>query len=496
MVATTAMQDNIYVEDYTKHIRFAKVTKVYDSETLADSSNYGTVDLVWLDTKDAVNGHVSFLKTGYSSVYGYGIIVMPSIGDIAACYTLPMAQPIIIGFMSKDQYEASKADRRNTDVIGYIPSLKSGEILIKSKSQSSILLRSDGTVDITIQDGNKKNSVPVPKTDSYLTELISNKSNGDHSNTVLSMSLGIKEDQVGPSSQIFSLNSGNTFNQLYTLDGIKNQLTYSLKPLTGHDVIGFEYVKIYTESEEGRKVLTKVLDRNSKVNILKSYYYTQGLSNASSSEPTCNLDNNGIVVTLTLPANVAGLLKKNTTIEVMLVLRKNNFSFRVNDLGDLFIDCRNMVVKSREGKSCFGLFDDSRITCKATEVNIGDKLGGFVKTNRDGVAVSSGIYEDSAIENIKHDHINSVVGETYYFYIIDQFPLFSYKPNNESNKFAIVPLSEYRALHPYDIDRITCRPFDPDNKEGGFTRKVMEDLLEEAAKTNTSWIPYGEMRAL
>ena len=113
------------VGDYTKHIRFARVVKVYDAATvLAENKNYGLVDLVWVDTNDKVNGSVDFLKTGYSSNFGYGIIVMPSVGDIAACYTLSASTPIILGFISRNQWKALIADKDNTSDISHMPALK------------------------------------------------------------------------------------------------------------------------------------------------------------------------------------------------------------------------------------------------------------------------------------------------------------------------------------------------------------------------------------
>ena len=103
-------------------------------------------------------------------------------------------------------------------------------------------------------------------------------------------------------------------------------MSYTLPPLSAVDVLDFKFVKIYTQASDGTKVLTKVLDKTSKVKLSKTYYYTQGLSSNEISEPPCTMDTNGIVVTVILPPSVSGLLKQQTVIEVMLVLRKNNFS--------------------------------------------------------------------------------------------------------------------------------------------------------------------------
>lgn len=497
MVSAQEKQEkaNKAADDYTKHIRFAKVIKVYDSDTLADSKKYGAVDLVWLDTQDKVNGSVYFLKPGYSSVYGYGIIIMPSVGDIAACYTLPFAQPIILGFYSKDQYASLKAPQDNTGDVGYIQPLKAGEVLIKGRSQSSILLRNDGKVDITVKNGNKSTASLVNNNASYVTEAFTNKVDGGEANTTLTLSLGLSEETVGPSRRVFSCSSGQTVEQLFSIPALEQNLSYTLPPLSAVDVLDFKFVKIYTQASDGTKVLTKVLDKTSKVKLSKTYYYTQGLSSNEISEPPCTMDTNGIVVTVILPPSVSGLLKQQTVIEVMLVLRKNNFSMRVNDLGDLFIDCRNMVVRTTEGKSILGVYDDSRIVAKASETQIGDPMGGYINTTRGGVQSSSGVFESAANTTTDYTQIGSVLGDKFYFYILDQYPLFSYTPNIAS-PYAIVSANEYKALSDYDRNHIVCRTFDPDNLQQGFNRTTMNNLILSAASSNTPWVSYGELKSL
>ena len=113
--------------------------------------------------------------------------------------TLPFAQPIILGFYSKDQYASLKAPQDNTGDVGYIQPLKAGEVLIKGRSQSSILLRNDGKVDITVKNGNKSTASLVNNNASYVTEAFTNKVDGGEANTTLTLSLGLSEETVGPS---------------------------------------------------------------------------------------------------------------------------------------------------------------------------------------------------------------------------------------------------------------------------------------------------------
>lgn len=482
--------------DYTKHIRFARVTKVFDASTLAESKDYGCVNLAWTDTEDQINGPVSFLKTGYSSVFGYGIIVMPSVGDIAACYTVTGAPPIILGFFSKDQFSATKAGKDNASSLAYIQPLRSGEILIKGKSQSEILLKNDGRVKVTVKDGTNTNTV-YNNDNQYTTDTFLEKPSCADSNTVVEMELGNSEELAGPANQVFSLTAGGIVTQDFAFMATPNVLQYSLNPVTKSEILGVEAVKFYAVGENGKEVLKKSLGPSSRVGLIKSYYYTQGLTKTNDIEQnSCTMDSNGVITSVTLPPDVNGLLTKNTKVVVTLRIKNPKFSFKVNSLGDALIDCRNFIVRAAEKKSYLGLFDDARAVVGAVNTEIGDKLTGFVRTDRDGVHISSGSFSQSAIETTNSENIKSVVGDSHYFYIADEFPLFAYTPDDKSNPYHIVLLPEYAGLSSYTKARITSRPFDPDYNSEGFTRAAMNKLINQAKESGNAWLAYGKLRAL
>ena len=483
--------------DYTKHIRFARVVKVYDSDTvLAENKNYGLVDLAWVDTNDKVNGSVDFLKSGYSSNFGYGVIVMPSVGDIAACYTLSASTPIILGFISRNQWRALIADKDNADDIAHMPALKSGEILIKGSSQSTIHVKKDGLIKIVAKDGT--NTTPVPnKNAQFGSDKFFDKVSDEDTNTVLEMELGNSDKAAGPAKQIFSLTSGKSSTQKYVLNAAPNVLQYSLTPATQVEIEGIESIKLYSVGTDGKRVLKKTLGPNSKVRLVKTYYYTQALLDQNdTSKNTCTLDSNGIITSFTLPANVAGLLAKNTELEVTVFVKKPDFSFKVNGLGDVLIDCRNFVVRTKENKSCLGLFENSHTVLSSITNEIGNKLTGYIRTDRGGVHTSAGTFQYAKLENVEAADSKNITGETFYFYILDEFPLIAYTPDNKAQPYHFVSTAEYVGLSAKERTSIKCKPFDSDFSQEGFNRERFTNLLTEAEKNNQKWMPYGSLRML
>lgn len=484
--------------DYTKYIRYAKVTAVYDSVEFAEKDLYGTVSLMWLDTGAPVNGNVSYLKPGYSSNYGYGIVIVPSVGDIAACYCVSGAPPVILGFLSRHQFESVTANRSNAETVANIEHLKSGEILIKGKSQSSIIIRNNGKIDISVKDGRNVTSLVNPdlrRTDSLFQERVSN----EPQNSVLDVSLGLSDELAGPGRQVISCTTGPATTQTFEVNAVPGVLTYGLSNLTGVDVLGIDSVKIYLVND-GKRSLQKVLDRNSQVGLVRSFYYKKGLTHEISKEDTCSMDSNGVVTSVILPANVAGLLKNtNTILQITLLIKRPNFSFKVNEFGDLLINCRNAVIQAQDSKSQLGVLADSSIVANAVKATLGNKITGCVQTNRDGVHISAGSFKNSGIEEIKQKNIKDITEDVFYFYVDDAFPLISFNPDNVGHEYSIVSTVEYCSLSDYDKDRIYCKPFDYTtavSNTDGFTRKKMDSLIQEAYTTQTPFVSYGELKML
>lgn len=479
--------------DYTKHIRYARVINVYDSNNQEQNKLYGSVDLMWLDTSDRVNGHVSFLTPSYSFSYGYGILAMPSVGDIAACFTLPDAPPVILGFLPLGMFESTHADKDNAGSIGYIQKLSSGEVLIKNKAQSEIHLKNDGSIKVSIRDGSKTTPV-LNNSSQYTAEDFLNRASCEDINTQIELDLGKKDDVlVGPGKQLIKLSSGSYTNKTYEFEAQKGQLSYTTTPIFGYDICSVKSVELYKEENEKLNLVKRLNSENVELSI--SYYYIpESDSKHDPERQPCSLETNGSVATITLSSNLIGLLSVGTRVVISLTLRKNAFNFSVNDLGDVFFDCRNFVVRTNNYSSYLGLFSKEEAVLGANSVKVGDPLGGFVQCNSSGVRLSRGINE-LAENNTVAEAKDVMETVKCYFYIFDELPLFYYDPADEVNPFGIVDIGEYLAMD--KPTKLTIRPrgFDSELATSGFTATKARDLLNKYKEQGLPYMPYGEMRS-
>ena len=264
--------------------------------------------------------------------------------------------------------------------------------------------------------------------------------------------------------------------------------------MSGIEVIGLDTVKIYNKKSDGTLELKKVLDRNSPVSLLRSYYYNTGITDEISREHSCTMDSNSIVTSISLPPSIAGLLIENTLIQVTLYIKKPAFSLKVNEFGDLIVNCRNAVINAEDNKSQFGVFANSKIVSNAVNTVLGNPLTGCITTKRDGVHLSAGMFPNAGIEEIEPKDIKSMTEDTFYFYILDEFPLIKYDPDDEVNPFKIVDAVEYKSLDTVTRNNIRCKPFD--TTDDGFTRTKLDKLMHDFyAETNTI-ITYGQLKSI
>lgn len=479
--------------DYTKYIRFAKVIKVYDSSYLG--KNYGSVDLVWMDTLDQINGPVSFVKPFYSISQGCGIITMPCVNDIAACYTVQDAPPIILGFLSKNQIDAAVyADPAGFSSIGYIRPLKSGEILIKGKSKSEIYIKNNGSISICTKNGNNT-TVSVDSDPTYNKDIISGKSDGSIKNTVTELVVGLDDTflnnrKSGHSDSVFNIASYEYAKNSLVLTGFKNKTTYDMPISIDCEIASIDSVSIMYPSNGEYKQKKSV---TSGITLRQNYtYLPKSVGAYGSSENPCSLDINNSFASFEIPAIYSGLITEDTKLAVQYTTRKRKWGIQANDLGDVFIDGRNIVLRSSESKAYLGLFDDGSVHLGGSAVSIGDKLHGSIQTTCGGVSISSGINDAADIVNIKADTANEYLGNKVYFYISDAYPLIVYDSLNR--QYSICSLDDYLNLSNYDKTRIFPRNFDP---EGGSSENFTQSKLEELIQNYSgSIISYGEMKVL
>ena len=488
----TKRNDPTNQTDYTKYIRFARVVKVFDSDTLANSKNYGSVELVWMDTLDKVNGVISFTKPFYSSIYGCGIITMPCVNDIAACYAVQDSSPIILGFISKEQFiAATTADKSGMQTISYIRPIKSGEVLIKGKSQSEILIKNDGTVSIITKNGSNK-TVSTNRDVAYNPELVFEKTDGNNDNNVTELVIGKSDTQnnVGASETTFDVSSFVYSLQTIIIDGLANTVKYTLPISYGEEISEINKVVILYKSGETYKPKKEIA---SGVKLTKNYIYLpNNVGIYGSEENPCSLDINNSFAFIEIPSLFAGLMTNDTKLSITYTVRKRKWSICANSYGDVFLDARNIVMRSAESRSYMGLFDDGSVHIGGTNVNIGDKLHGYVRTFCGGVTMSPGICSGATVNQLTNEEINEAIGNTVYFYILDKYPLIAY--NVETKEYHICDMNEYLSLSDKTKCRIFPRNFDP---EGGdsycFTRTKLEELIQNYPDTIVS---YGELKSL
>ncbi len=484
--------------DFTKYIRFAKVIKVYDSDTFAEGDAYGCVDLVWLDTLDQINGHISFIKPGYSAIYGSGIIVMPNVNDIAACYVVQDSAPIILGFFSKDQFMAATNEdlKEGYGEIGYIRPLKSGEILIKGRSQSEIYLKRDGSIRLTVQDGTSTKAAATNQVTLNNEPLVERPSSSAF-NTQVEVLLGADSTKSGPGTgygtTVFSIDASKRFKSSVILDAAKGVLSYSIPVDTSSEIVEIEKVVICTISE-GTVVVKKEVTNGIKLDTQYTYFPQEVGANGATKDP-CTLDINHSFAFITLPRLVAGDVVSGVKLIVHYIAKKKTLSLAGNKLGDLFIDARNIVMRAADSNSYLGLFGNGNVRLGGSSIEIGDRLRGHILVDKAGVVSSPGISPFGAVVAGDKETSVSTVGFSQVFYITDDWPLFSY--DSVTKKYEVCDYESYRRLSMYDRCDILPRAFDASNTASGFTEEDAKALMEEyKSKNGTYPITYGEVKTL
>ncbi len=115
-------------------------------------------------------------RTGSS----YGILFMPSVGDIVVCGFREGARPIILGFLPQNFYVQTNTDSSKSSEWGDFKLLKSGEFDLKSKQQAEVFLTEKGTIRLIVKEQPSADT-EVPST--ALAEIIIGKSYVDEDYT-------------------------------------------------------------------------------------------------------------------------------------------------------------------------------------------------------------------------------------------------------------------------------------------------------------------------
>ena len=486
----------------TGYVRYAKVVNVYDSTTINTSTNYGKVDLVWLDTMDAVNGSVSITQPMYSNVHGCGIYSLPCVNDVAVCLQQQDGPPLILGFLPVNQYFAVTAgDKNGYGQLGYMPKLKSGEILIKSKSQSYIYFRNDGSINIRSYDGT--NTSETLSEDVALNHApIINRTASNESNVLVDISLGGKDKTSGSDvcrgTSVFSVSSGTCTTATATFQCIERQSVFSISNTNNYEVADIDFITIKEPSSDGTSSsVTKTLTTGFTFRTEYTYIANKDTSNGPYTD-TCTVDSNPSTTFVTLDNKSAQYVTDSSILTIQYKLRQVNVKVAGSSTGDIAIDGNNIVLRANHGQAYLGLFEDGRVQLGGKQVEIGDRLHGHIKTSAAGVVASAGNIPNAYVHMAQPEEAPIVNGPVALFYINDAYPLFKYNflVEDKNKRYSIVTYTEYSTYSDAQRKDILPRCFDPIDTIDGFTSDYANALIEATVKAGISVMPYGEMKTL
>lgn len=486
----------------TGYVRYAKVVNVYDSTTINTSTNYGKVDLVWLDTMDAVNGSISITQPMYSNVHGCGIYSLPCVNDVAVCLQQQDGPPIIMGFLPVNQYVATTSGQKDgSGQIGYMPKIKSGEILIKSKSKSHIYFKNDGSINIRAYDGN--NTVSTLSEDVALnSEPIIERTSASEDNVVVDVTLGSREgvsgQDVNRGNSVFSLLSGPCVTGTASFSCIRNQATFIIQNTNNNEIVDIDFITIKSaNSGDSKSTTIQTFTKGFSFHTEYSFIST-GDSNSGSINNTCTMDSNNNTTFITLDNELSKLVAEGSILSVQYKQRNATTKIGINSSSDIVVDGTNIILRSNGGSSYLGLFADGRVQIGGSQVEIGDRLRGSIRTNSSGVLLSAGAMDNARVHVAQVGEGALVDGPVSLFYISESYPLFSYdyREENPRLRYQIVSAATYLALSDRQRTDILPRCFDPEDAENGFTHSLADSLITATVQAGLDVTAYGILKTL
>ena len=499
VLAVDVDRDVTDLQDVTRYVRYAKVVKVYDADTLSDSSEYGKVDLLWLDTLDPVNGTVSISWPMYSTDHGCGIIALPQVNDIAICLHQQSAPPLVIGFLARKQFEAATtADPSGYGQTGYFQPIKSGEVMVKAGSQSFIYIKNDGTIRIVAKDGANKTTI-VHDDKIYNPSPIFNRSVANERNTVVDLTLGNKTDSNGNSlgfgREVFDLSAGEYVQQSIFLTASAEQLEFSLPVTANGEIVSVDNVQILEDDSKERKGNVIKAEFRSGIKLRKYYkYLPEEVGNYGATKNPCTLDINHSFAYFEIDPKYTEFINVGTKLQVTFTVKRNKLRIAGNSLGDLFLDARNIVMRANNNSSYMGLFSNGDVKIGGASVEIGDRLHGHILTNRGGVELDAGITKTARVVEVQGDESYYSAGPITLFYITDELPLFCY--DAVKNEYSIIDSTFYLNLNFVQRCDIQPRTFAPDDAVSSFTEKKASELVEKVIASGGQVLSYGELKCL
>lgn len=503
----------------SKHIRLARITKVYDIDEAYPNnlSEYGNVEIMWLDALDPCNNKetIPCLTPGASWSRGSGIYRMPHINDVAAVFQLPNARPVIIGYLPKYLTQAiTSNDDSPAELVGQLPALRSGEILLKSSGQNEIIISNDDIIKFVTRDSSQHSIIStedIPET----TEFEFARVLHNDSNITAELTLGLSGETLGSGNVVASLEVPTFYQKTHEFTITKNAQSSFTLP-TSYTGVAYKVANAVFIPSKGNQTSSvahnKALNINDfSIDTLRSY--TKADSNNTKDINSSDLSFDGTIYTSIVSIHntkTSSVLKEGGKLVLSVAYRETLGSIKVNNLADCEVNMRNIVFKNKKNVM-LGLFDDGTLRTSAAETELGNTLTGHIRLNPSGVSVNAGLATGATvkvntdIEAIKnHFYTDGPSSSTtnatpqenvgagrHYFAISDSLPLFYYDTNNKV--FGITLQEEYDNLTVETRAHIPYRNFD-ESESGLFTVGTVQKLLDTYKDMRPLFKPYGELR--
>ena len=483
--------------DYTKSIRFARILNVYDASILDSSASahnkYGKAEILFLDGLGTVPVEIPILSSWFSWTRGSGIMFMPEQNDIVACLMQHNGYPVIIGFLPyKWDETAEKPVKIKKTSVGYTKPLYKGEVCIKASSGGYILLNKNGSVEIDGVDSSI-NELVISEIDGNNNEVMFNRTLNEGESGVSKTVVGKRylpdgtPKYVGNFPQIFESGVSTIYTQSIDLP-FAESVTFNLQ--SDAEIVEVKSVEVvYSDGNATKHYIVG----DKQYTLIAENVYTPGSKNDNELYyKPATTEKNSIKYTLTIPNKNFS----NATIKLTYDAKVFLGGVRVNSGGDLFLDGRNVVVRSSNENATLVLTDDGRANLRGSgNTSIGNADGGLLRCTQAGVMYSNGIGRDAMGDTeseITKMNLWSALGAEdkdfgALFYISDNLPLFRLYKDGDTWEYKTVTDDEYSALSiksKATVNKLTlsmCGFF--------LTKDKLAQLLLDDATT------YGDLKA-
>lgn len=403
--------------------RVGRVTRVYDADyvnsaTESEKINYGKVEVLWLDGLSKVPKPVETCRSWISWKRGAGIFFMPEIDDIVVCQSRDNGYPVIVGFLPYKWNESLKRPEEVTDAtVGLLHPLRKGEILIKSSSQAEVFLSSEGTIKLKSKDASNTENVTTLLeencTEQFFDRVISN-----NTSTVSETTLGYTHDftgalkSCGSSAQVFESASVSYTEDSITLPANKTNTFYLFNDSEIDHVVS---VSILNKSDNNSVTL-----KEGQYNISTEFVYLPFEPKAGEYlfKP-CNAEKNIVKYTLNIPN--FSFVSENIIV-LTVIIKKVLGAIRLNSAGDLFLDGRNVIVRSQNVNSSLSLAEDGTTKLRGIYTDLGNNLEGKVLLNKAGITKEVGNFFPAS-ETLRDVQNVATIDNPKLFYVDNAFPL-------------------------------------------------------------------------